>query len=48
MMPENIPGKQILPTRDMDFLALASRLAASDCQQNGEIAGATLGFTAAN
>jgi len=48
MMPENIPEEQILPTRDMDFSALASRRAASDCQQNGKIAGAALGFTAAN
>ena len=48
MMPENIPEEQILPTRDMDFLALASRLADSNCQQNGKIAGAALGFTAAN
>jgi hypothetical protein len=44
MMPENIPEEHILPTRDLDFLALA----ASNCQQNGKIAGATLGFTAAN
>jgi hypothetical protein len=32
----------------MDLLALASRRAASVCQRNGKIAGATLGFTAAN